>query len=180
MRYPSVLFLVLLVGFAFVEASSKAGEKALHPFYVSVGRIAHDRESKSIQITFKIFTDDLTRALEKKGAKDLRLGTPEENEKAGTYIHRYLQQQFSLKVNGKEKKLAYVGKEVEVNATWCYLEVKDIPEVRELAFDCTILTELYDSQSNIVHTEVNGQKKSARLDKERTAESFQYGTPKRN
>lgn len=177
MRYCSAFFLVLLLGFAFGDASLKAEEKAPHPFYVSVGRVAHDGDSESIQITFKIFTDDLTRALERKGAQDLRLGTREENKKAGTYIHRYLQQEFSLRVNGKEKKLAFVGKEVEVNATWCYLEVKDIPEVRELAFDCTLLTEVYDDQSNIIHTEVNGQKKSARLNKERTTESFRYGVP---
>ncbi len=132
----------------------------LHEFHLSLMEIDHNTEKKTLQIAVKLFTDDLTVALEKPGGVKLHIGTPNEPPKANELIANYLKQHVLLKVNGKDVVFNYLGKEAETDATWCYLEVQNVAKVQTLEVQNTLLLESFDDQTNMVNLKINGRKKS--------------------
>lgn len=147
----------------------------LHPYYVSIFQLTHNPEEKTLQITCKIFTDNLEEAIQDQGTEQLRLGSEREAAKADRYIARYIQQHFTIYINGEKRTLNYLGKEVELDVTWCYLEIPGVPDIDSLRVKNNILFEEYRAQSNIVHTKVGDQSKSAILRREEPAHTFRYG-----
>lgn len=131
-----------------------------HEFHLSLTEIRHNSESKSIEISIKLFTDDLLVALEQAGAPKMELGTENEPPEANEYIESYLKRHFKLMVNGKPTEFTYLGKEAELDATWCFVEVKDVRKVQAIEVQNTLLLEAFDDQTNMVNLNINGRKKS--------------------
>ena len=139
---------------------------SLHPYYISIYQLTYKDEDQSLQITARIFTDDLEHALEAQGVQKLNLGTQKENPKADAYIEAYLDQNFKLAIDGKPVKYRYLGKETELDGvTWCYMEVTDIPRPKAISVTNHALLELHDTQTNMIHIKVGDQKKSLLLRK---------------
>lgn len=156
----------------FLLASAVSG--ARHPFYVSICQIDHNPEAKSLELTFKIFTDDLEKALEAQGTGKLYLGDPREAQEADRYLYNYLKSQVVIVVNGDTAAFRYVGKEVEMDVTWCYVEIASVAEVKKIAVANRILLEIYEDQTNIVHVKVDGKQKSMLLRKGKIADAVEF------
>lgn len=155
-------FWLTFAGFLLVCAASDAGamRKTAHPFYISVCQVDHNPDSGALELSFRIFTDDLEQALESMGTDRLRLGTEREAEKADLYIGRYLARHVEIEINGQRVRAAFLGKEVDSDAIWCYLEVEDIPRLKTMTMTNILLLESFEDQVNLVHVNANGQKKS--------------------
>ena len=131
-----------------------------HEFHLSLTEIRHNSESRSIEVSIKLFTDDLLVALEQAGAPKMELGTENEPPEANELIESYLKAHFKLMVNGKPTEFTYLGKEAELDATWCFVEVKDVKKVQTIEVQNTLLLEAFDDQTNMVNLNINGRKKS--------------------
>ncbi len=147
---------------------------APHPFYVSVCTIEHNAKTKALEITFKIFTEDLESVLEEHTKERLRLGSKEESANAERYIQNYLKRCVTLQVDGDTLAFSYVGKEIEVDETWCYVEIANVPSVSKLAIRNTLLMEKFEAQQNIVHVKVGGKQKSLVLWKDKREGSVTF------
>lgn len=145
-----------------------------HPFYVSICQIDHNPEVKSLEITFKIFTDDLERALEAQGTGKLYLGDARESPEADRYLHNYLKNQVEIVVNGDTTAFRYVGKEVEMDVTWCYVEIAQVTEVKKIAVTNRILLEIYEEQTNLVHVKAGDRQKSMLLRKGKVTDTVEF------
>jgi hypothetical protein len=145
-----------------------------HDFHLSLTEIRHNSENKTLEISIKLFTDDLQEALVLAGAPKLELGTPNEPPTANEYIESYLKQHFELSVNGKPTEFVYLGKEAELDATWCFVEVKDIRKVKTIEASNTLLLEAFDDQTNMLNLFINGQKKSGLARKGSSRLSFDF------
>ena len=146
-----------------------------HEFHLSLTEINHNTENKTLEIAIKLFTDDLTVALQKAGApKKLELGTEAEPPQANELIESYLRAHFKLMVNGKPTEFNYLGKEAELDATWCYVEVKNVRKVQSLQVDNSFMLEAFDDQTNMVNLKINGRKKSGLARKGNTKLKFEY------
>lgn len=156
----------------FLLASAVAGVR--HPFYVSICQIDHNPEAKSLELTFKIFTDDLEKALEAQGTGKLYLGDPREAQDADRYLYNYLKNQVVIVVNGDTAAIRYVGKEVEMDVTWCYVEIAQVTEVKKITVTNRILLEIYEEQTNLVHVKAGGQQKSMLLRKGKTVDTVEF------
>lgn len=132
----------------------------LHDFHSSVTQIDYSLEHKSLQITVRLFSDDLSAALVKSGAPEMELGTASEPPEANEYIEAYLNKHLQLIVNGKPVQFNYLGKEAQLDATWCYVEVEKVGNVRNLEVTNTILLDDFEDQTNIVNLNIKGQKQS--------------------
>ena len=145
-----------------------------HEFHLSLTEITHNKESKSLEIAIKLFTDDLIVALENAGAPKMEIGTEEEPPAANEYIESYLKAHFKLTVNGKPAEFNYLGKEAELDATWCFVEVKDIRKVQSLEVQNSFMLEAFDDQTNMVNLNINGRKKSGLARKGNTKLKFEF------
>lgn len=156
----------------FLLASAVSGIR--HPFYVSICQIDHNPEAKSLEITFKIFTDDLEKALEAQGTGKLYLGDPREAQEADRYLYNYLKNQVVIVVNEDTATFRYVGKEVELDVTWCYVEIPKVPEVKTITVTNRILLEIYEDQTNLVHVKAGGRQKSMLLRKGNVTDTVEF------
>lgn len=161
--------LLLLLGF------SRGGvERPAHPFYVSVTEIAHNGKEKSLEITCKVFADDLEDVLrlQRKTAVDLTAST----QKAQTdkWVGDYMARHLSLTVDAKKIPLSYVGFEKDAESAYVYFEAMNVSGVKKLEAVNSILQDFTDKQINIMHVIVGGQRKSYKLDYPQTTASFNF------
>ncbi|MCB9205074.1 MAG: hypothetical protein H6603_08880 [Flavobacteriales bacterium] len=145
-----------------------------HEFHLSLTEISHNTENKTLEVSIKLFTDDLLTALQQAGAPKMELGTENEPPEANEYIESYLKRHFKLTVNGKPTDFTYLGKEAELDATWCYVEVKDVKKVQSLEIENTFMLEAFDDQTNMVNLNINGRKKSGLARKGNTRLKFEF------
>ncbi len=140
----------------------------MHKFYVSVTNIQYSEKDNSLQITSRIFIDDLENALEERYGVEMNLATEKESDEANFYIEKYMRSKLVISVDGTNKAFVFLGKKYDNDLVICYLEIEDIdlPEHKTLAVENDILTDMFDEQQNIVHFKINGKKKSFILVKE--------------
>ena len=79
------------------------------------------------------------------------------------YISDYLKKHLQLKIDGKAVSIEYLGFEKEGEAAWCYLQVSNVSSVKKIEITDKILHETFNTQINIIHVTVNGERKSNRL-----------------
>ncbi len=143
-----------------------------HPLYVSVVDIQHNKNEKLVEVSVRIFTDDLEKTLRKTNSKvDLTAGDRATNDKL---ITNYLTNTLHLKVNGQDGVMQYLGYEQQQESTWCYFEIHNIAAVKQIDVSCKILYDFQPGQMNIIHTKVNGVEKSYKLDNPKSTTSFDF------
>ena len=124
-----------------------------HEFHVSKCQIEFNLQEKALQISMHIFIDDLEEALRNNGSGKLFIGTEKETDQADDSFFQYLTTHFQLKVNDKEVKYYFVGKETseDLQAIWCYLEITNIEAVENIVVENSLLMETFVDQKNIIH-----------------------------
>ncbi len=145
-----------------------------HPFYISVCQIDYNTDTEALEMSFRIFTDDLELALETMGTDLLRLGTEREAEKADVYIGRYLDRHVEFEINGRKVSAAFLGKEMDSDAVWCYMEIENVPVLNTMTMSNTLLLETYEDQVNLVHVNANSQKKSLVFNRQQVRQSLDF------
>ncbi|HEU5291842.1 MAG TPA: DUF6702 family protein, partial [Cyclobacteriaceae bacterium] len=78
-------------------------------------------------------------------------------------ISEYLQSRFKITLNGKAQKIKYLGHEVENPAVLCYIQVQNVKKLETIEVLNSVLTELYDDQSNLVNVTLGETVRSLRL-----------------
>jgi len=137
----------------------------LHPFYVSIATVDYNQEAQRVEISCRIFYDDLETALkasEKATAVDLI--HPANRQEMDRLLGRYLTRHLRLSVNDHPQELHYLGYEIEDDVAWCYLEANGINALQRIAVDNRILFDQFAKQSNILHVTAYGERKSTKLD----------------
>ena len=145
-----------------------------HDFHLSLTEIDHNAEKKTLELSIKLFTDDLLVALQQAGAPKMEIGTAAEPPAANEHIENYLKKHFKLTVNGKPVAFVYLGKEAEMDATWCFVEVKNVVKVKSLQVENSCLLEAFDDQTNVVNLNIDGRKKSGLARKGNTKLTFEF------
>lgn len=141
---------------------------ALHKFYVAIYQINYVPQKKMIQITSRIFVDDLNDALENKFHKKTFIGADNETAEDEAMLRKYLAEKFILKINGQQKQMAFLSKELENNVVICYLNIKDITRINSLEVQNSVLTEVFSEQQNIIQSKINDKKENLLLTSEKT------------
>ncbi len=146
-----------------------------HPFHVSVTDIEHDAEGKSVQVSHRIFVDDLETGL-KQYHKLERVDTykPENPVLLDSLIGAYIENRVFFNINGSPKSFNYLGSELEGDARWCYYEVSGIDDVTEAEVTNVVLMDTFEDQQNIVHFKSKGKLKSYKLDKDKKSITFKF------
>ena len=148
--YVFVIFLFLtLTSFAF------------HKFFMGIYQVNYAPEKKMLQITSRIFLDDLNKALEKKyNRRSFRLGSSQETPEEVELLKKYLTENFRIKVNGQTKPITFLSKEVDNDVLICYCNSTGISKIATLEIFNTVLMDWSSEQQNITHITVLGTKNS--------------------
>lgn len=131
-----------------------------HKFYVAIYQVNYAAEKQMLQITARIFVDDLNNTLEKKYSRKFHLGAENESPEDAIAFKKYLAENFTIKVNGHSKSLNFLSKEMEGDVIVCYLNIKDISKIKSLDIYNAVLIDWNLEQQNITHFTVFGKKES--------------------
>jgi hypothetical protein len=133
-----------------------------HPVYVSVTNMEYNETERKWESASRIFTHDFEITLRKrfKGKVDLLNGI--QKKMMDSLVEAYMNDHFSLKVNGGEVAMKYLGFEQEEEAVMVYLEgfSPDSPAIVEV--QNSILYDFNVNQATILHVTVRGVRKSKR------------------
>jgi hypothetical protein len=140
-----------------------------HDFHVSLTTINYSAEESTYQITIKLFTDDLEKALNAEYSEEIVLSTQEFDQN----VEAYVQSRFKLYDDkGQRLNLAYLGKELEYDVTWVYVESVPAKASENLSVEITLLNEVFRDQSHIVHYYLGEKTSTALLDANKTKSRF--------
>jgi hypothetical protein len=156
MKKAGAYLLLLLLAVTLTSA-------AAHKDYVSVFQVEYAPQKKELQITARIFIDDLDAALSKKYGKKLYLASTKEIPEVNDYLKKYFTDKVHIKVNGVARPIAFLHRETEDDILICYLTVPADAKINTIEVNNTFLFEAHSEQQNIIHTKVNGVKKSLML-----------------
>lgn len=146
----------------------------MHPFYISVTEINHNAKEKSVEISCKVFAEDLEEVLKTNYKRKVDLSNDRDLELNNKNITDYFTRHASLTIDGKPVQLSYVGFEKQKEAVYCYFEIPNISSVRKVEMTNSILHDFTDKQINIIHVTVNGNRKSSKLDFPETKVAFTF------
>jgi hypothetical protein len=136
----------------------------LHPLHISVTEIKFDVKDKELEISSRIFIDDLEECIQKELKKpSLDILNPGKETTTDQLVSNYLASKFTIKVDGKVLKMKYLGNEIEGDAMIIYWYAPNIKKLREIEVFNSAITEVYDDQSNLVHITVGEKTRSLRL-----------------
>ncbi len=143
---------VLILPMLFILAS---GMRTAHKFYVSNTIIQENVQSGSLEITIKIFTDDLESALFYQEGRKVKLEMGRDT-KHNDAIRTYISQHFKLMDgNNLVYVSSYVGHETELDLTYIYLEIPNWYQQSIFRIENSILFEIYPEQVNIINLKMN-------------------------
>lgn len=146
----------------------------LHPFYVSVTTIEQSRSKTSLEISSRIFFDDLEVALKDEFGGKTDLVKTEDTGKNSRLIGQYFSRHFRVKVDGKTVPVEFLGFNIEGEAAWCFLEAKGVTSVQKVEIYNSLLYPSFKEQIHIFHLNINGNKKSTKLNNPDTVAEFEF------
>lgn len=135
----------------------------VHKYYVAVFQMDHKPEKKTIQITGRIFIEDLEKTLNAKYSKTFYLATTKELPETTNTVKQYLLDKITVKVNGKSAPVTFLAKEVDDDILVCYLTVPAPKKVTSIEVRNTVLQDMFREQQNMINTKVNNERKSLLL-----------------
>ena len=147
---------------------------AWHKFYVSVTQIDYVPNKKRVEITSRIFIDDLEKALEKKFKKKFYLTTTKEIENSDALIQEYLREKIKITINKKAQNVEYLAREVEGDVLIFYTKIAISKKINTFEIYNSLLTDIYKEQQNIVHLNINGNKNSFLFTNSETNQKIDY------
>lgn len=116
-------------------------------------------EKTEIQISHKIFVDDLENALLKnyseifeRGSRP-NLSTKTQHKEAQKYVYDYLKKVIELKINSQKQEINYIGLEFEGDIVWVYgvLEKEKVTSKETIFIKNMILLDLHQDQRNMLY-----------------------------
>jgi hypothetical protein len=145
-----------------------------HPFFVSVTEINHNATEKTLEISCKVFADDMEDILKKNYQVKVDLTDPKKVDDNNKLIEAYVRKNLSIVVDGKAVPLHYLGFEKEKESIYVYVEGNNVAAVKKLDLTISLLQDLNDEQINIMHVSVHGERKSTKLDHPKKQASFSF------
>lgn len=152
-RTKSLILFPFLIFFILTLSSS------VHDYHVSVTQMQYNPALKSYEVSIRMFTDDLERALSQ--GNDKQRVVIKNDDKNDPLVERYVLKSFVL-MDSQKKPVAikYVGKEQEEDATWVYLEIPSRGPLNGYKLQNSTLMEVFDDQVNMTNIKDASEKRT--------------------
>jgi hypothetical protein len=145
-----------------------------HKYYVAVTQMDLVPQKKRVEITSRIFIDDFEKALTKKFKQKPNITTSNELPEAEEWIKQYITEKIKVSINKKPQRIEYLAKEIEGDVIIIYTKIAISKKINTFEIYNSLLTETFQEQQNIVHTNINGNKKSFLMTNTKFNEKIDY------
>ena len=141
-----LFFFVLVSSFVFSSATP-------HPIYVSNTEVNYKQKEKKIEISVKVFSNDLQEAISQIKGEMIEIGTDREHRLATDYIIEYFNNYFTFEINGRTRKYVYVHRELikeDFYSTYILLKIEKLKKIKSIVLTNKLLIDAFPTQQNIV------------------------------
>ncbi len=145
-----------------------------HPFFMSVIDINHNQKEATLEISVRVFSDDLEKTLQQFSKQKIDILNPSQKDLIEKQLQAYVSQRLKLNVNGKPVNFHILGYEQQMESTWCYFEVENQSVIHTVSVDCSLLYDYETNQVNIVHMKTKGIQKTYKLDYPKRETTFRF------
>ncbi|MET2984919.1 DUF6702 family protein [Aureibaculum conchae] len=163
-RSKFLLLLLILPIFAFTP----------HKFYISLIKVEFKPEQEAVQITMRIFIDDLQKVINETNDINIELAVKNEVKNSDELIIKYIEDNFYITINSKNTSYNYLGKEYDNDIVYLYLEITNIKKMNSIEVNDTMLMDYFPTQKNIIKLKANNSKKTLFLTKNKNKESYTF------
>lgn len=167
-------FMVYGLWFMVGEPTKSASVFNKHPFYISVTEVNHNAKDKTLEISCKVFADDLEKTLKTNYKTELDITAEKDKARLDKLISDYFEKHLALVVDGKPAKLNYIGYENDKESEYCYFQIDNVPSVKKIDITNSIFHDFTADQINIMHVTVNGKRQSTKLNYPDKSASFSF------
>lgn len=141
-RRAGAVFILCFVAALFVPSAQA------HKFHASFTEIERNPETKNLEVTIRVFPDDLENILGKREKKRIQIDAVEDAPRVvGDYVREHL---VVRGPDGKNIQWKWVGMEVKVDAVWIYVESPSPPSLDKWQVRDSLFFDLFDDQINSV------------------------------
>jgi hypothetical protein len=149
---------------------------ARHPIHATVTTIEYNAKTKAFELSCKIFADDLEEAVKRATGTQAFIGSgTKEVKNVNALLEQYFRKHLRIEADGKPlANWSFVGKELEGEAVWCYVELSNTPVMKRLLIENSVLMEMYDDQTNLVNVQIGSKRRSALLRKNKQVETLEF------
>jgi hypothetical protein len=147
---------------------------SVHKYYISLTKIDFIKDKNEVQVTMRIFIDDLQATLNTAYHTNIELALPYESKEIDSLINTYLLKKFILTINGNKKEYTYLGKEYEDDVVYLYLEAENITKITAIKVKNSMLMDEFESQKNIIKLHINNTKRTFLLTKKKDNGLLQF------
>ncbi len=134
-----------------------------HPFYLGITQIKHNAANNNLEVSVKLFVNDLEDALKKINKKQIDLLNGKDSTYLNQVINQYLLSHLKLKANNKLLQQNYIGYEIEKDVVWIFAEYPAEKSISALEIENTLLYDYLAQQTNIIRFEYNGKEHHTKL-----------------
>lgn len=134
-----------------------------HPYHVGSVEFNYNSNSKTFQISSKLFLDDLENGLKEKYGKTVHFNDKKYEPEVNQLLEKYCEDYLRLKTDNKFLKINYIGYEEDQEAVNIYLESEKVNSPKKVETAVSFLYNLFDDQMNIIHIIIDGKRKSDKL-----------------
>lgn len=146
-----------------------------HPIHVSLSELNYNAPELTLEISHRMFYDDLERAMERQCNCAITLDAKTPSANVDSVLRRYIAPRVLLMADGVRLTPKFLGVEYDADALWVHYEASDLRPFTELTIEQNLLFELYPDQSSLVNFTCSGQLRSARLHAGQTSERLPCG-----
>jgi hypothetical protein len=146
-----------------------------HPFFVSVADVNHNPKTKSLEISVRIFTDDLEKTLRKNNpSAKVDLLHPTDKAAMDKMVKTYVSNHLQISVDGKNQVLNYIGYEQIEESIWCYFEIPNIVSMKKISLDDSVLYDFQPKQTNMCIVHYGGSEKTREMANPESKVAFDF------
>ncbi|WP_353722379.1 DUF6702 family protein [Dyadobacter sp. 676] len=139
-----------------------------HDYHVSVTQMQYNPASRSFEVSVRIFTDDLEKALSQSHSNQRFV--IKDNDQNDRFVEEYIRKSFVLTDSQKNiAAIKYIGKEQEADATWVYFEIPFQRPLNGSRLSNVTLMEVFDDQVNMTNIKFQSEKKTFLFKKGQTS-----------
>lgn len=144
----------MVTAFRVVATLTLASLTGAHPLHTTFTEVVEDVGGRSVTVTVRTFTDDLTHAV---AGQAQASGTPVPAP-GDSAVARYVRSRFSLTDrSGRSLELKYVGQRQSADLSWLTFTAPAPSGLSGLRIDNRLQAELYPDQVNLVQARYGGR-----------------------
>ena len=140
----------------------------IHEYYVSSTEMVYVSKKKQIQLTTRIFIDDIEAFFNAESNTQILLYPDNEGEKIDRLVQDFFEHNFDLYFDKKEVDVRYLGRQYKEDQILIFAEANNVLPPSRFEIHNTILTTFREGQQNIIHVKTPTAKKSFLMDASKT------------